>query len=206
MNSLRPLLAALPSLVTAGFFLATWRSPMSVQNGRWAAMAQTYVLYEFLSIHSGAFMGLLFQYLHQKFNLQLALAAGGLLLVYGIFSLGLAFAQVGKGLLILFWLNVLARCLNGGWGNASEFGEALLVRSFVSIPILLLCLFLAMVKIDLFPRWGMTQEALFQVNDAFGLRSGQEKRMLTGVVWASMHFTLVGLTEFWIPSIMRNKH
>lgn len=187
----RFLLAAiggLPLLVLAGTLLAIWIHPSGPQATTWLRAAATLVLFEFLLLHSGAFMAV-GPIICRRFWQRLLWFAG-FALVYG-FSLVTYARWTGSDWVLWALLGVLLSRMVILVVLQDKRGTILMLqRSAIGMVILLLTALLMFLPL---PTLGITEDLRYQ---AFGaaddfLRTHPQRTL----AWGVLYFLLMAVVE-----------
>ena len=187
----RFLLAAIggiPMLVLAGTVLAVWIDPPGPQAATWLRAAATLVFFEFLLLHSGAFMAV-GPIVCRRVWLRL-LWFVGFGLVYGFSLVGYA-RWTGADWMLWALLGVLlSRTITLVVLRDKRGTILMLQRSAVGITILLLTILVFFLPL---PSLGITEELRYR---AFGaahdyLRAHPERAL----AWGALYFLLMAVVE-----------
>jgi hypothetical protein len=178
----------LPLLVVAGTLLAIWIDPAGPQAVSWLRAAATLVLFEFLLLHSGAFMAV-GPILCRRFWLRLAWFVG-FGLVYGL-SLVIYARWTGSDWVLWVLLGVLvSRSLTLVVLRDKRATILMLQRSAVGMTILVLTLLVFFLPL---PPLGITEDLRHQ---AFGAADDYlTTHPQRALAWGVLYFLLMAVVE-----------
>jgi hypothetical protein len=190
MRWLRGSLAALPDLVTAGFFVSVWLSPLTLGPNAVKA-AVLIMLVEFVLVHSSGFIGL--TAVEPKLNLFEKLRRlMPVLLIYSLFIAAFALAwQEWWPILAFAWLIVGKLQLGMDRSLPSEI-QAERIQGFWGLSVVLYLIGAFLTVLMPIPRLGM-------IHDSYGLPGSGHWISFphTVVFFGVFYFTLLALVRLW---------
>jgi hypothetical protein len=192
--------AALPDFAIGALFLRTWAAPAPGQE-RMISYLMLIMLFEFINVHSSAFMGTVIVSPLERGRKTMTLLGLGAFYTLFVGAFSLAFRQAWP--LWSFWGLTANRLLGVLIGQAPKGGEALFMRRTWAATVLFYLVFAGITTVLPIPRLGVTPEVMlhFDRMGTGGLWIDQPWRVLA---FGFLYFTAVGISELagheWLPA------
>ncbi len=196
-QQLAALFSIIPSLMLIWVLMQTWLDPLTTQNGAWLRGAIALMLLEFVSLHSGAFLGALAAGVSSslvRWVMYLALAV-----VYTIFVYGVALSLNDFTILKLYGLLLVGRFITIVTAGPED-RHRLARRAFLGVGAFMAAIVLT--TILPVPELGITHKVLNTLMPVRGT-SVWESRPQTVIAAAIIYFSIMVVVEIkltWWPS------
>jgi hypothetical protein len=179
--------AAMPDVLLAGVFLATWIAPSAERA--WAIDGLMLImLLEFINVHSSAFMGQTIISAMERGRKAAALAGLGVFYTLFVGGFALAFHQLWP--LLSFWALTFNRLLGVLLGQAPQGQEALFMRRTWAASVLFYLLGGFVTTLLPIPRLGVSPEIMTHVD-----------RMGTGGLWIDQPWRVLAFGVLYFGAV-----